>query len=117
MKWLPLFLLVLAGCCVPKAKPNPYAIHPIVASSMYHTLDKSVDVPIHLLKTNNFFGSVRWYVWADHPTNQLWAIQGNTKPADRTEWFTLPQYEDNGTRVSANVANVPLMIFRATRKR
>jgi len=58
----------------------------------------------------------RWLVWFPHQPEGLWALQANPtgQPGD---WFTLPNFFDDGKRVQCIVPDTPMMFFRARRVR
>jgi hypothetical protein len=71
-------------------------------------------VVVRMYKTN-ILGSNRWFVYADHPAGQTWALQTAPKMGD---WFTPPSYVDDGTRCYFySLTNLPAAYFKAVRKR
>ena len=58
----------------------------------------------------------RWVAWYWKPATGLWTIQAN-RTGFKDGWFTPPGYVDDGVKISCDVPNTPMMIFRAWRVR
>lgn len=76
------------------------------------------EVKCNVVKTNWPSGQPAYYVWAKHPTNEVWSISATLDLLDPYGWFTPPGYKDENGLVSLVVSvNQQGMFFKARKRR